>query len=284
MTRPWVAVDATIRVNHKLVALPHDSARWGWICLLGEAKQQRPAGAFRSEHHLMEAAGRFGRYVQAYCESGLVEVSPALCERCDKRWSGAAPGMFVIHDWHLHQRDPGSAQRSENWRANADRTQTERTSDARPNDFPAFVDTVPSRALSLSMSTSTSEPRLRDVYQVGIPEKSNGASSDTFDVMLLVEGLTRRPFSFHEGSQVHDTLVGDVAAHGASRMSDEYRAFREAASGPVDAAQLVFGVHNALHPLTRTRTLTAAEAKEKEIADAVAYLSDLSNPMPGTVR
>lgn len=100
--------------------------------------------------------------------------------------------------------------------------------------------------------------------------KSNSApADDAYDVMLLVETLTRRPFSYREGHQVHDTLSGDVAAHGADRIAAEYRAFHERQTGPVDAAQLVFGVHNALHPLVKVKPMTDAERKEAEIASFV---------------
>lgn len=87
-------------------------------------------------------------------------------------------------------------------------------------------------------------------------------NAPAFDVMILVEDLTRRPFNYREGHQVHDTLVGDVAAHGAEAMSSEYRRFRESSPGPVDAAQLVFGVHNALHPLTKPTPVRPETPKE----------------------
>lgn len=108
--------------------------------------------------------------------------------------------------------------------------------------------------------------------------KANTPTTDAFDVMLTVENLTRRPFNYREGHQVHDTLIGDVAAHGADKMSDEYRRFREAASGPVDAAQLVFGVHNALHPLVKAKPMTDAERKDAEIAAAIRELNASARP------
>ena len=91
--------------------------------------------------------------------------------------------------------------------------------------------------------------------------------------MLTVERLTRTGFNFREGHRVHDTLVADVSNHGAERITTEYRTFREAAGGPVDAAQIVFGVHNALHPLVKAKPLTAAEAKDAEIQAAIRQLN-----------
>lgn len=90
--------------------------------------------------------------------------------------------------------------------------------------------------------------------------------------MLLVENLTRRPFNYREGNNVHDTLVGDVAQHGAERMGDEYRRYQQGNGGSLDAAQLVFGVHNALHPLIKAKPMTEAERKDAEIQAAIAQI------------
>lgn len=98
---------------------------------------------------------------------------------------------------------------------------------------------------------------------------SQAIDAPAFDVMLLVENLTRRPFNYREGHQVHDTLAGDVAAHGADRIADEYRRFRESSPGPVDAAQIVFGVHNALHPLTKPKAMSEAELREAGVKEAI---------------
>lgn len=239
MTRPWVAIEAAIRVNHKLVALPSDSARWGWVCLLGEAKQQRPAGTFRSLAHLREAAGRFARFIPDYQKQHLLETAGALCERCEKRWPSIPDGVVVIHDWALHQRDPGSAERSADWREAQKQGSDERT----PNEKRTLGDTDHSRALSLSMSTSVSEPNPRAEYQVPRP------TDDVWRIGHVIEDLVGS-FPYSRGHRVFDAMAEDVGKLGADRVEAAYRAIRaEYASEPMDAAGIVFGAHKRLFPI-----------------------------------
>lgn len=107
---PYVAMDATIRNNAKLAALPSDTARLGWLYVgLGSAKLQRPSGCFRSRAHWHEVAGRFGRYLAQYLDQGLIEQAPKLCERCEAAWPELPAGALVIHDWTRHQTNPGAA-------------------------------------------------------------------------------------------------------------------------------------------------------------------------------
>lgn len=239
MTRPWVAVEAAIRVNHKLVALPSDSARWGWVCILGEAKQQRPAGAFHSLAHLREAAGRFARFIPDYQRAHLLETAPDLCDRCAKKWPKADAGTLVVHDWHVHQVDPGAAKRAKDWREGADRTGAERET----NEISSFVDTDPSRALSLSMSTSLSETQPGDGYQV--PRDGD----DVWETAVLIESLVGT-FPYSRGSRVFDLMVDDVRTLGREKVADAYRSLRaEYATEPMDAAGIVFGAHKRLFPI-----------------------------------
>jgi len=115
---PYVAVDATIRKNAKLAALPSDSARLGWIYVgLGEAKLQRPAGRFASRAHWEEVAGRFGKYLRDYLAVCLIEEAPRLCDRCRQAWGQLPAGTLVVHDWRRHQSDPGAADRAAAYRA-----------------------------------------------------------------------------------------------------------------------------------------------------------------------
>jgi hypothetical protein len=251
MTRPWVAIEAAIRVNHKLVALPSDSARWGWVCLLGEAKQQRPAGTFRSLAHLREAAGRFARFVPDYQKQHLLETAGALCERCEKRWPSIPDGVVVIHDWSVHQRDPGSAERSADWRE----AQKQGTDERTPNEKRTLGDTDPSRALSLSMSTSESETNPREPYQVPRP------SDDVWRISLVVEELVGS-FPYSPGSRVFDAMAEDVGKLGVERVESAYRALRaEYASEPMDAAGIVYGAHKRLFRIPDAPRTGKAAAK-----------------------
>lgn len=158
---PWIAVDATIRVNHKLAGMPNDTARWGWICILGEAKTLRPPGRFASRRHFTEIAGRFGKFLALYLTARLLEEAPRLCDRCQKSCEGVTDGTLVVHDWALHQRDPGAAERAKDWRderiANAERTHDERTA----NDPRTLSDTALSRAqATTATATATSDKEL----------------------------------------------------------------------------------------------------------------------------
>lgn len=103
---PWVAVDATIRKNRKMTDLPSDTARWGWIAVLGEAKLQRPAGWFASRCHAQEALGRFGRYLEDYVDVGLLEPASHLCPACRGHFPELPKDALLVHDWWRHQRDP----------------------------------------------------------------------------------------------------------------------------------------------------------------------------------
>lgn len=264
MTRPWVAVEASIRVNHKVVALPSDSARWGWICLLGEAKQQRPAGAFRSLAHLREAAGRFARFIPEYQKQGLLETAAALCVRCAKRWPAATDEMIVVHDWHLHQVDPGAAKRAKDWREADERTGSERET----NEKSSFVDTVPSRALSLSLSTSLSETTPREPYQV-----PPGVDA-VWRIVGVIEELVGQ-FGYTRGSKVFDAMAGDVAQLGADRVEEAYRAIRaEYASEPMDAAGIVFGAHKRLFPIPDGPRSAKAPVAPKGMVQSVADIRE----------
>jgi hypothetical protein len=128
---PWFAVKVGARKNRKIVALPNDTARLGWFLgVLAEAKLQRPAGRFDSREQLIESVGRYGEHVDDYLRQGLLEVAPRLCEACKRALGTVPPGCVVVHDWQVHQRDPGRANRAAEWRANADRTLDERAENA----------------------------------------------------------------------------------------------------------------------------------------------------------
>ena len=123
----------------------------------------------------------------------------------------------------------------------------------------------PSDGTAMAQPSPSNGQRMHHASQPTTPTTpaSQPPQAPAFDVMLLVENLTRAPFNYREGHRVHDTLVADVANHGADVVSDAYRTFRERQGGPVDAAQIVFGVHNALHPLVKPSE-TDARRREDE--------------------
>lgn len=230
-----------------------DHALAAWLRLLVAADMAWPASA-TLYHGIRKSA------LKALTDAGLVDMQTGgryrihgLDKERNARSDAARRAANFLHhgnadgvpplgdeDWSddagaLHPQDFGSAGRS--------------------------AETVPSQ-----------DEQSKDETRRAKPSKSNGARppADAFDVMLVVEDLTRSRFGYREGHQIHDTLVADVGNHGAAAIAERYRAFRATAPGPVDAAQLVFGVHNALHPLVRSKPLTDQERKDAEMAAFVA--------------
>lgn len=174
---PYVAVDATIRKNHKLAALSSDAARLGWIYVgLGEAKLQRPSGKFATRAHWDEVAGRFARYLREYIAVGLLEEAPRLCDRCRATWGDTPGGTLIVHDWHRHQSDPGAAERAEKFRTDRS-TNAEQT----PIERPLNGDRTESERLSRARSRGTprGESESEDESEVGkrAPSSRNRAQS-----------------------------------------------------------------------------------------------------------
>lgn len=167
------------------------------------------------------------------------------------------PDGHAIHDWADWQRPyRGPSDMPE---AVAERQRNKRRRDAQ----------VSTRDVTTDIRDTTTDKKRVEQTRTDQKEQTAPAPDDAYDVMLLVENLTRRPFNYREGHNVHDTLVGDVAAHGASKMSDAYRSWHQRQGGPVDAAQLVFGVHNDLHPLVKSKPMTEQERKDAEIAATI---------------
>ena len=131
---PAVLVEATVRGNAKLAALPSDGARLGFFyVVLGEAKTSEPVpGQFASRTHFRELAGRFARYLDDYIRVGVLEVAPRLCARCAARWNGMTParGSLVVHDWHEHQYDPRKIERQREYEERQKASQSDGVSDA----------------------------------------------------------------------------------------------------------------------------------------------------------
>lgn len=82
---PHVLVSARAAEHPKLIELPSDRARWGWIVLLGKAKLQRPAGRFASRRVLDAVMGEHRRHVADYLRVGILEL--------------ADDGSVTVHDW-----------------------------------------------------------------------------------------------------------------------------------------------------------------------------------------
>lgn len=103
---PWIAIDVDIRKDDRIVDLPSDGARYGYVAgVLAEAKLQSPRGMFASRALLAEAIGRFDRFVPKYLEVGLLHTGGKLCSECRDAFGQVAPKAIVVHNWHGKQRD-----------------------------------------------------------------------------------------------------------------------------------------------------------------------------------
>lgn len=105
---PHVLVSARAAENPKIIDLPNDRARWGWVVMLGKAKLQRPAGRFASLRVLEAVLGDYRRYIPDYQVVGILHTAPALCEDCAD--PSIKDGELVIHNWEVNQ------SRSQKWR------------------------------------------------------------------------------------------------------------------------------------------------------------------------
>lgn len=245
----WRAIDDPKFAN----VWDDDHALAAWLRLLVAADMAWPASA-TLYHGIRRSA------LKALTDAGLVDMQTGgryrihgLDRERNARSDAARRAANVLHHGNADGVPPPG---DEDYPEDADAL--------RPHDLGSAgrsAEMVPSRAEQSKDETRRDET-----------SKSNGARTpaDAFDVMLLVEDLTRHRFGYREGHQIHDTLVADVENHGAPAIAERYRAFRATAPGPVDAAQLVFGVHNALHPLVRSKPLTDQERKDAEMAAYVA--------------
>jgi hypothetical protein len=232
---PYVRVYYRIRDDERFIGVYRDDAALAlWLRLLLLADAMYPTSA-PIPRGVRKAA------LDTLVRAGLVELVPDDCYRIH--------GLAAERERQSQRGRAGASARWSERDAIASLTHSDRTTG------------VGSDALH-------SAP-LRSSPLRSAPDAGDADPSDAYDVMLLVERLTHRPFAFREGSPVHDTLVGDVATHGAVRIAAEYRAMHEASAAPLDAAQLVFGVHNALHPLIRPRALSDDERREAEVEAAI---------------
>jgi len=132
------------------------------------------------------------------------------------------------------------------------------------------------RARAKAPATARGQAKLNPV-PVPVPDAfgsnephASDARSDAFDVVEVVEGLTGRPFGFTLGSRVFDTLAADVKDFGPDRVLTEYRAVKDGAPGPVDAAGVVFGGHKRLFPIPdgpRSKPVAVPKGMVQSIAD-----------------
>lgn len=92
----WITVDTKLPDHPKMAALPSDTARWGWLVTLLEAKEQRVPGTFAGERHYRHVMVRHGRFLPDYLKVGLMDRDE--------------DGTLHVHDWKRHQWAAAKAQ------------------------------------------------------------------------------------------------------------------------------------------------------------------------------
>lgn len=95
----WITVDTRLDDHPKMAALPSDTARWGWVVTLCEAKEQRKPGTFADERHYRHVMARHGKFLPNYIKAGLLDK--------------AEDGTLQVHDWKKHQWAGTKAQQRE---------------------------------------------------------------------------------------------------------------------------------------------------------------------------
>lgn len=85
----WITVDTKLHKHPKMALLPSDAARWAWVCVLLESKEQRKPGTFASLSHFRLVMGAQARYLEAFKAAGLIDSGD--------------DGTMTVHDWRKHQ-------------------------------------------------------------------------------------------------------------------------------------------------------------------------------------
>lgn len=98
----WVALDAWIADDERIVALATDAQRWAYIVALTRAKLQKEPGGWPNERTLRHDLGLLLRHLPALVDAGLI---------------GTDGARYWIADWDSLQRDPTHARRQAEYRA-----------------------------------------------------------------------------------------------------------------------------------------------------------------------
>lgn len=236
MTEPWVAVEATIRRSPKMTGLPNDTARYGWVVALGEAKLLQRGGAFLPGQW-EEVMGRYSRHKAEYVAAGMLHVAPVACSepRCMRGRGPFPEGSLVIHKWGVYQRE--HALRQDHYRNRRDGL-----SDAESDALSDVESDAESDALSRAVSpvySPESLPNPRDGYQV---------PDDPGDEFPVLSWMAQNGAAVAaNGNGFHRRIVVMVGRYGADRVC---RAMADVMAGGAKGDRaLIFGAENLLDPI-----------------------------------
>lgn len=253
MPDPWVAVEATVRRSDKLAALPSDTARWGWLVMLGEAKLLRRQGTF-SVGQWAEVMGRYAKYLPDYIRLGLLHRAPAYCDETRQRTClrGRGPferGVLVVHDWPRHQREHAVRQ------ADYESRLTDSETDA-PTDAVTDVETD-----NLSRALSSSSVYVNGSSSTGVVK---GGDEPEWPALqwLAVHKAHLEP----NGKALHRRLIALCEKHGSSTVIRAMAALGEG----MTSGQYVLGADNELNPIPQR--MNAKERQQSEHDEAMALM------------
>ena len=246
----WIAIDCDLFDHPKMVDLPSDAARYGWLVTLSKAKRQRNAGTFASSKHFAHVLGRYGRYVKDYIKAGLLELGD--------------DGTLTIHDWRKHQWAASKARLREDDEGNSGglNEDTGETSSGHSEDSRArnavlsslSVDVVTSGVGSGAGGRTRPDPIVAYGVGTGDPE---------WPAMVW---LSEHRVPITEGGGLHRKLIRLCEKHGAQTVIRSMAALGD----KLEANQYVLGADNALNPIPSAPRLSPKDQKAQSIADLKA--------------
>lgn len=232
---PHVLISARASEHPKIIELPSDKARWGWVVLMGKAKLQRPPGRFASMRVLEAVLGEYRRFIADYLTVGILERD------------GEA---VAVHDWDAHQRSRVSKWRDEKGVPNGH-------GNLGGNDGETHGETpgqpyARAGALSQSQSQSLDERFTRD----GLPHVTPLVA----DAWRDAAGITL----LGSGRFAQDTIDDACRRHPEAEVIAAIYEARDGFPRIPDARSLTAAVRNRLDPLPDAKQQRAVEAEQQE--------------------
>jgi hypothetical protein len=230
----WIALDCDLFDHPKMVDLPSDSARYGWIVTLSKAKRQRNAGSFASTKHFSHVMGKFGKFADTYVKAGLLEK--------------ADDGSLTIHDWRKHQ-----------WAASKAKIRE----DEGETSGGLNVD------IEETLSGSKEDSRAGSAVPVLNSSSSKGVvkGDDDEPEFPLVQWLAKHGSYVTPGNGYHRHLITAVERHGAPAILRMFDKLSRAGVVDGDTKGFVFGATDALNPRPNLKAVDAADAEDSARRD-----------------
>lgn len=314
---PWFAVDVDIRKDDRLVDLPSDTARYGYIVgVLAEARLATPRGVFASRTQLEEALGRFGRFIPQYLSVGVLEPAGGMCDDCRAAFGAVRRGSIVVHNWVRKQTDPRHADRQAAYEQRQKSAESDGESDAQPDgESDAITDDsvyarAPDETLTETRNTRQDPPRenLSAEDRARAALKARGYKRVSAKQLAMLAEIADReswprvlgwiataPEGTDPLAHVKATSNGERTTR--LRKADErerrHQATKNGSAGPIAAelASVIGSARNGQRALSRDEAIDRwrpylgqieAAALERQIAPYGLTLADLEDPVDFT--